>query len=220
MCVQNMNLMFQNIPELKHTCLFIFQIVNPVAGIVQSTGADEVTITPTDDNFMEYQVVINNVIPNSNVTDSGSVMEAGDDIGTAGDINCNPNFIHVALRVTETGECADPSKYLDRLLPIPHWVQECNEHTFYYIGKTYDADGTTDGAPKEIVENYIGSHFSKMQTSAHVEPDPAPPFKPEGTDHPNVKALANSFHNLLSPLKNFGHMLKSIAQVYNYGEWS
>ncbi|XP_071094116.1 uncharacterized protein [Haliotis cracherodii] len=186
-------------------------IVNPVAGIVQSTGTDEITITPTDDNFMEYQVVINNVIPNSNVTDSGSVMEAGDNIGTAGDINCSPNFIHVALRVTETGKCADPSKYLDRLMPIPHWVQQCNEHTFYYIGKTYDADGTTDGAPKETVDSYMGPLFSKMQTSAHVEPDPAPPFKPEGTDHPNVKALANSFHNILSPLKNFGHMLKSIA---------
>lgn len=191
--------------------MFIFQIVNPVAGLVKSTGHDEITITPTDDNFMEYEIVINNVIPNRYVKVSGAVMEAGDAIGNAGDTRCVPNFIHVALRVTETGEYADPSKYLDRLLPFPHWVQECNEHVFKYIGKTYEANGITHGAPKVTEDHYMGSHYTKMTAAAHVEPDTAPPFKPEGADHPKAKALAPSFTKLVSPLKNFGLMLKSIS---------
>ncbi|XP_067664253.1 uncharacterized protein [Haliotis asinina] len=195
-------------------------IVNPVAGLVNATGRDEITITPTDDNFIEYQIVINNVVPNKYVRDSGVVMDSGEAIGTAGDTRCVPNFIHVALRVTETGEYADPSKYLDRLLPIPHWEQECNEHIFKYIGKTYEANGITDGPPKDSEDPYMGAHFPKMTAAAHVQPDTSPPFKPAGVNNPSATSLAPSFSKLVSPLKNFGLMLKaikipSIQSVFN-----
>jgi len=49
------------------------------------------------------------------------------------------NYIHVSVRkalddpVDDADyDYTDPSPFLDRLVPIPKWIQECNDHEFRY----------------------------------------------------------------------------------------
>jgi len=49
------------------------------------------------------------------------------------------NYIHVSVRKALANpvddadyDYTDPSPFLDRLVPIPKWIQECNDHEFRY----------------------------------------------------------------------------------------
>ena len=65
-------------------------------------------------------------------------MKSGGKIGEASRIGvCKPNFIHVSMRMSQNTTVSDsdydyidPSPYIDRLVPVPKWIQECNDHEF------------------------------------------------------------------------------------------
>ncbi|KAH3802560.1 hypothetical protein DPMN_156238 [Dreissena polymorpha] len=47
------------------------------------------------------------------------------------------NSIHVSVRKAQEDELpdadydyTDPSPFLDRVVPIPKWIQDCNDHEF------------------------------------------------------------------------------------------
>ena len=114
-----------------------------------ASATNRIVIEPKDDDFLDLEIVIDNISPGVDVTESGKYMKAGEDkIGTAGSSPCSPNFIHVAVRqtTTESGsadedyEYIDPSKYLDRLIPFPKWKETCNQHFIKIFGFVIDAD--------------------------------------------------------------------------------
>ncbi|KAK3094096.1 hypothetical protein FSP39_024081 [Pinctada imbricata] len=126
------------------------KIICPVNGIAKRIGGNRIIIQPKDDDFLDLEIVIDNISPSSEVDEGGKYLRAGEDhIGTADNSPCKPNFIHVAVRQTpEDGdilsdaeyEYVDPSKYLDRLIPYPKWVETCNDHYIKIFGIVVDAD--------------------------------------------------------------------------------
>ncbi|KAK3093639.1 hypothetical protein FSP39_018327 [Pinctada imbricata] len=74
-------------------------VVCPVNGIVRRNGDGKVIIEPKDDDFLDLEVVIDNINPRSDIDEEGIYLRAGEDhIGTAGSSPCQPNFIHLAVR--------------------------------------------------------------------------------------------------------------------------
>lgn len=125
--------------------VFLLQIVMPVNGILHSKGNNAVLVQPTDPEFALLEIVIENIDPQSDLLEKN--VKAGDKIGKAvkgkpcqKDSGENLNFIHVSVRPGQTETVADadydytdPSPFLDRLVPIPKWIQECNDHEFRYL---------------------------------------------------------------------------------------
>ena len=115
---------------------YYLQIPNPVDGIVHVRGETKVVLQPTDPQFNGTEVVIENIIPVSNV--DGRRFKSGEHIGDASTIElCEQNFIHLSVRETQVEEAPDrnyqymdPSVFLDDLNPVSKWVQECMDYEF------------------------------------------------------------------------------------------
>ena len=104
-------------------------------GIVHVNG-NRVNFQPTDPEFAELEIVIENIEPERK--SDGKRFKSGARIGRASRVTiCKPNFIHVSVRQKKTDTVSDseydyidPSPFLDRLVPVPKWIQECNDHEF------------------------------------------------------------------------------------------
>lgn len=115
----------------------------PVNGIVHIKDGGKVVIQPTDPEFMVLEIVIENIEPDGKYDNKN--VKAGDKIGRAGKARkCDPNSIHVSVRQAQEKEVpdadydyTDPGPFLDRLVPVPKWIQECNDHEFRYINVLY-----------------------------------------------------------------------------------
>ena len=113
-----------------------FQIAAPVDGIVHVRPNNRIDFQTTDPEFAEMEIVIENIDPERN--SDGKRFKSGKRIGRATRVTvCKPNFIHVSVRqakkVTAKDseyDYIDPSPFLDRLVPVPKWIQECNDHEF------------------------------------------------------------------------------------------
>lgn len=122
----------------SHLCFpfCILQIAAPVDGIVHVRPNNRIDFQTTDPEFTEMEIVIENIVPERN--SDGKRFKSGKRIGRASRVTvCKPNFIHVSVRqakkVTTTDseyDYIDPSPFLDRLVPVPKWIQECNDHEF------------------------------------------------------------------------------------------
>ena len=105
-------------------------------GIVHIHENNRVDLQPTDPEFADLEIVIENIEPEKN--SNGKRFKSGAKIGRASKVTiCKPNFIHVSVRQAKPDTDADseydyvdPSPYLDRLVPVPKWIQECNDHEF------------------------------------------------------------------------------------------
>lgn len=110
------------------------QIRCPVNGEVFKES-NRVLILPTDEDFIDYEIIIENIIPESNISTSGQFLIAGKDIiGKADKSPCKRNCIHVSVRkkspiqIRDSDyEYIDPSPFLDHLLPSPRWIWDCRE---------------------------------------------------------------------------------------------
>ncbi|WAR20843.1 hypothetical protein MAR_014817 [Mya arenaria] len=73
------------------------------------------------------------------------------------------NYIHVSVRPSQGDkkrldadyDYTDPSPFLDRIVPIPKWIQECNDHEFRYIGQTFESGETVEGEGPDTKEEPI-----------------------------------------------------------------
>ena len=91
---------------------------------------------PTDPEFADLEIVIENIEAKRN--SDGKRFKSGEKIGRASRVTvCKPNFIHLSVRQAKKDTATDneydyidPSPYLDRLVPVPKWIQECNDHEF------------------------------------------------------------------------------------------
>lgn len=124
--------------------LFFFQIAMPVNGIVHKKGNNGVLIQATDPEFAVLEIIIENIDPKEKLIEKS--VKAGEKIGKAiRGIPCAPSsgenlyFIHVSVRQVRDDsvpdadyDYTDPSPFLDRLVPVPKWIQECNDHEFRY----------------------------------------------------------------------------------------
>ena len=102
---------------------------------------NKVVIKPVDPEYAGLEIVIENI--NTLPDIDGKFQPAGQKIGRASKAKkCKPNAIHVSVRKAENSEGSsksdadydyiDPSSYLDRLVPVPKWIEECRDYEFRY----------------------------------------------------------------------------------------
>lgn len=110
----------------------------PVNGILHVESDSKVVVQPIDPEFSPLEIVIENIKPERKFDEKQ--VSAGEKIGRASKApKCQPNFIHVSVRQAQSKtlpdadyDYTDPGPFLDRLVPIPKWIQECNDHEFRY----------------------------------------------------------------------------------------
>lgn len=159
------------------------QIRCPVNGEVFKES-NRVLILPTDEDFIDYEIIIENIIPESNISTSGQFLIAGKEIiGKADKSPCKRNCIHVSVRkkspiqIRESDyEYIDPSPFLDHLLPSPRWIWDCRDYTYMNVLNVVSADATgevLEKVNKEIVRSNFGE--DKMNGFPPIEPKYRPP---------------------------------------------
>lgn len=130
-------------------------------------------IKPTDDAMSKFEIILENAIGNATIGPGGVFVEAGVQIGEASRSKCEPNFVHVSVReaTTDTSESdeeykyIDPSKFLDRLMPTPEWILECNDFYFRHILQTVDLDniGGMFENLTDIVERFVDDKMKELE---------------------------------------------------------
>ncbi|XP_061168902.1 uncharacterized protein LOC133178171 [Saccostrea echinata] len=131
---------------------FYSDIRSPVNGFIFSENK-RLRILPTDDDFKEFEIVIENIIP---VLANGKFFTAGKDvIGKADRSPCEYNCIHVSVRKrspTNKNDSdytyIDPTPFLDHLLPTPKWIWECKDYTYIHQFSVVSADAIKRGMQK------------------------------------------------------------------------
>ncbi|XP_052224342.1 uncharacterized protein LOC127839993 [Dreissena polymorpha] len=73
------------------------------------------------------------------------------------------NSIHVSVRKAQEDELpdadydyTDPSPFLDRVVPIPKWIQDCNDHEFRYIGQTFESGESDEDVDPDKKKKNVG----------------------------------------------------------------
>ncbi|XP_061188852.1 uncharacterized protein LOC133197029 [Saccostrea echinata] len=132
------------------------KILCPLDGkVIRETN--RVKILPIEADFIEYEVIIENIIPNTSIAESGQSLTAGQDIiGEADRSPCDDNSIHVSVRKRSSIETKDsdyeyidPSPFLDHLVPTPEWIWDCKDFTYINAISVVAADAV-DGAEEGI----------------------------------------------------------------------
>ncbi|KAJ8312546.1 hypothetical protein KUTeg_009919 [Tegillarca granosa] len=160
----------------------------------------------------QYEIIIDNIIPDKKIGSDGVFVVASKTIGRADRSKCQPNFIHVAMRKKGLQhnndaeyDYIDPSTYLDKLIPVPQWIEACNDHTFEYIGQTSDVDAADEEGAKESSDpiKRDGSASDKMAEFERMDPSKEPAFRPQGME--STTSVGSGFKNDLSnSLGSFG----------------
>ncbi|XP_021370398.1 uncharacterized protein LOC110461300 [Mizuhopecten yessoensis] len=121
-------------------------LVSPVNGRVYRESSKRILIKPTDAGLSDFEIIIENVEAVDTISDDGRFAEAGETIAMVLKSKCEPNFLHVSVRKIspegfdsdEDYTYIDPSRFLDRIMPIPRWVLECKDFYFKHIFQTVD----------------------------------------------------------------------------------
>ncbi|GAB1602264.1 uncharacterized protein LOC115224694 [Argonauta hians] len=187
------------------------KVVNPMSGTVTVRGDNEVLIQPSDSGFYGYEIIVANVAPTPEIieasTEGGMEMASGQVLGHAIHSRCTPNSIHVAVRKRDRDSSndyddgddddvgyiyLDPLVYLERLLPRPHWVQECNDYKFTHIGQVFDSHSAAEKA-KDIAHKYKRGMMKRMKKFQDQEFDPEPPYRPQNFRHDHEQSFVEDF---------------------------
>ncbi|XP_062614230.1 uncharacterized protein LOC134275967, partial [Saccostrea cucullata] len=196
----------------------------PVNGEVFKEN-NRVLILPTDEDFIEYEIIIENIIPNPTIPSSGQFLSAGKDIiGKADKSPCDYNSIHVSVRKKSTTpmsdsdyEYIDPSPFLDHLLPYPEWIWECKDYTYINFLSVVSADAvreTLDKLDDEIHRNFeidkdLGNEFPP------VEPNHRPPDFEVAS--PNDSVAVGAWNKFKEDFKGLASNFKDIAkQLFDF----
>lgn len=125
----------------------------PVAGKAKSTGSGQVTITAGKGPFSKKLIIIDDIVANASLSASQEIYE-GQVIGTAARSSCQPNSVHVVVKVpSSSGKLApvDPTPYLDRIeLPDLSWHQECDEYKLVLLGFTLASGKLSKGVKQAV----------------------------------------------------------------------
>lgn len=183
------------------------QVRNPVNGMVYKVSDSRVMIKPSDPDFMMYEIIIDNVGKNIGVVSSGgSYIESGKKIGKALRSKCRPNFIHVAVRKAGTADYIDPSHFLDRIVPRPKWIPECNDKSFTLLGQVFES-GELDEEGQQEHENDLERGASDMMKEfENMKPEAEPSYMPDGMEQQDPgKAIGDAFKDSMgNALKRMG----------------
>ena len=189
--------------------------MNPVTGTIYRKGDNRVIIKPTDASFTQFEIVIDNIDARKYISAGGTYMEAGKKMGKVTKSKCKPNFFHVAMRkavpedlpTDEEYDYVNPEPHLDRIIPIPQWVEECNDFFFRHIFETVDAGALDENGAQDVVdkiERKVQEEVDKMEEMAAQQPEfelekpSATINEAEGSFMDNVKSALPSFGNLKS----------------------
>ncbi|KAK3083736.1 hypothetical protein FSP39_002337 [Pinctada imbricata] len=195
------------------------KVRNPVNGMVYKKSDQQVLIKPSDPDFMMYEIIIDNVGKNIGVVSTGgSYIESGKEIGKALRSQCSPNFIHVAIRKAGTTDYVDPSQFLDRLVPVPQWIEECNDHFFKHIGQVFESGELDEEGAQEEEENLERGASDRMKEFENMKPEAEPPYMPEGMEQPNPgknigDAFKDSMGDALKRMGDIGQMITGKKSV-------
>lgn len=181
--------------------------------MIYKINSRRVLIQPQGSGFSQYEIIIDNIMPERKIGRYGMFIVASENIGRAGMSKCKPNFIHVAMRKRVVQKHAndaeydyiDPSTYLDRLLPFPQWIEDCNDHAFEYIGQVSDVDAADEEGAKESSEEIKrdGAAKDKMKEFEGMDPSKEPAFQPQGMQ--STASVGSGFKNEMSnTLGSFG----------------
>lgn len=200
------------------------QIRCPVNGEVFKES-NRVLILPTDEDFIDYEIIIENIIPESNISTSGQFLIAGKDIiGKADKSPCKRNCIHVSVRkkspiqIRDSDyEYIDPSPFLDHLLPSPRWIWDCRDYTYMNDLNVVSADATgevLEKVNKEIVRSSFGE--DKMNGFPPIEPKYRPPdLEVNRSDLFAVTALEKFTNGFKSIVSQFTDIAKQLFDFSN-----
>lgn len=104
-------------------------------------------------------------------------------------------------------EYVDPTPFIERLVPNPHWIEECNDFSLTYIGQFADQDEITEGV-NEVKKQIERSATDRMDELMEQFPSPEKEYRPEGMDVGSTKTFAESFADAVG---DFG----DITQLFN-----
>ncbi|XP_033747032.1 uncharacterized protein LOC117332256 [Pecten maximus] len=157
----------------------------PVNGMVYKKSSTQLLIRPADADFLRFEIILDNVEADRYVSSYGTFFEAGKKIGKARRSACSPNFIHVAMRLRTSGPSlpdedhsyVDPSPYLDRLVPMPQWIEECNELSLIIMNKVIEVGALDEEGAEEEVEE-VDSNISDNDIN-NMDPEKEPAYKPD-----------------------------------------
>lgn len=201
------------------------QIRCPVSGEVFREDK-RVRILPTDEDFIDFEIIIENIIPTSNISTSGQFLIAGKDIiGKADQSPCEHNCIHVSVRkksltpmADSKYEYIDPSPFLDHLLPTPQWIWDCRDYTYINFISVVSADAGEEELEEENEE--IPRSDSPQDPGSEfppVEPNYRPPeFEVAVPSDPVAITAWNNFKNGFKGLvANFKDIAKQLFDFSN-----
>lgn len=76
------------------------------------------------------------------------MKQAGEELATAGNSKCSPNFIHLSIKKNDVNEYVDPSSFLHKQKPGVTWTTDCNERGYTYMFETTEMGKVTDQLKK------------------------------------------------------------------------
>ncbi|XP_053407458.1 uncharacterized protein LOC123547213 isoform X2 [Mercenaria mercenaria] len=192
-------------------------IVMPVNGILHvEADKNRVVVQPIDPEFIILEVIIENINPELKF--NGKQVKAGDKIGRATKApKCEPNYIHVSVRQARNEtvpdadyDYTDPGPFLDRLVPIPKWIQECNDHEFRYIGQTFESGETDEEEEPDSKEETVERDKPDFDELDDMLGDEDPAYRPDDPSLYDPESFGDSLKkSLQEQTKKFADFFKT-----------
>ncbi|XP_061168901.1 uncharacterized protein LOC133178169 [Saccostrea echinata] len=189
---------------------------------------NRVLILPTDEDFIEFEIIIENIIPNPSIPLNGQFLSAGKDIiGKADQSPCDYNSIHVSvrkknlIRMSDSEyEYIDPSPFLDHLLPNPEWIWECKDYTYINYLSVVSADAVGETLEK-LKDKISRARFEGAEDLGNEFPPEEPNYRPPefevaSPDDPVAVGAWNKFKEGFKGLvSNFKDIAKQLFDFSN-----
>lgn len=181
---------------------------------------------PTDDDFIDYEIIIENIIPSSKISKSGQFLNAGNDIiGKANKSPCDQNCIHLSVRKKSKVKIPDSEyKYIDpypflvRLLPSPQWHWDCKDYSYINILSIISADGTDEELQQTNTEVPEPTSRGQKDMKSELLPVEANYRPPEfNVAAPNGSKASDAWNKFKDGFKGLVSNFKDIAkQLFDF----
>ena len=105
----------------------------------------------------------------------------------------------------------NPEPYLDRIIPIPQWIEECNDYFYRHLLETVDAGALNKHGAKYVIDTIERKIQEQVEKFVDMATQP-PEFEFEmptaetGFTIPTNEAEGSFMENLKSELSSFGNL--------------